>query len=110
MNDENKLCIECSKKSFCETLCPEAELYVSQDEAPATELPVGGEIMDRRLKKVNWSTLKETMPNLTKDELRLFRYIKLGLQTVEIAKLFGIKQPSAVEKIKKLNEKIGGGL
>lgn len=35
------LCQECSKRSICSSLCPEAELYVSQDEVRQRELPVG---------------------------------------------------------------------
>jgi len=30
------LCQECSKKETCQELCPEAEIYVSQDHIPKT--------------------------------------------------------------------------
>jgi DNA-binding NarL/FixJ family response regulator len=35
------LCTECTKRALCSTLCPEAELYVKQDEVSQRELTIG---------------------------------------------------------------------
>jgi len=38
---DNMLCDQCEKRAFCSSLCPEAELFISQDEAPQRELTIG---------------------------------------------------------------------
>lgn len=35
------MCIDCPHKQYCSTLCPEAELYVKQDEVSQQELTIG---------------------------------------------------------------------
>jgi len=36
-----ELCTSCPHRDYCSSLCPEAELYVKQDEAPQNELTIG---------------------------------------------------------------------
>ena len=35
------LCQDCSKRQYCSSLCPEAELYASQEEKPQREKTIG---------------------------------------------------------------------
>ncbi len=41
MDRAEELCIECPHRQFCSDLCPEAEMYASQDAVPQRELTIG---------------------------------------------------------------------
>ena len=92
------LCRECPKRDLCSNLCPEAELYVKQDEKSQRELTIGipkfGKWPEPREKSI-----------FTKREWQVFGGLLMGKTRGEIAKELGITRKNLREIIRNLRNK-----
>ena len=71
---KNNLCRECGKRALCSSLCPEAELYVNQDEVKQREKTIGCPRYGRMPNRI-WNV--PVNPNLTlKDAEKLQRKLR----------------------------------
>ena len=96
----NMLCQECTKKLLCTSLCPEAELYVSQDEIPQRELTIGMPIyVDKP-----WPEPKQK-PLFTSMEMRVLDTLLDGRTRNQTAQLLGITRHSVREHLKNIRKK-----
>jgi len=79
------LCNECPKRAVCSSLCPEAELYASQDEVAQRELPVG---LPKYSVKIQWGV----SIHLTKMEREILTLLARGLSREDICKTLDISR------------------
>ncbi len=92
------LCTECTKRAFCSSLCPEAELYVKQDERSQRELTVG------IVRYGKWpESPKESM--FTKTEKKVIASLLDGKTRAEIVKGLGITRHSLKLHIQNIRKK-----
>jgi DNA-directed RNA polymerase specialized sigma24 family protein len=103
---DNKFCVECSKREWCISLCPEALLYVEQDNVDIAELL-------RHEPGIGWqpSTADKEIFENKKKALQAFEMLKkhqkvatllrAGLSRKEIAQLLGITRENVRDLIRK---------
>lgn len=92
------LCTECTKRAFCSTLCPEAELYVKQDEISQRELTIGD------IRYGRWPESPEKSI-FTKTERKVIASLLDGKTRVEIVKGLGITRHSLKLHIQNIRKK-----
>jgi len=92
------LCTECPNRSLCNTLCPEAELYVKQDEIAQRELTIG---IPRHGK---WPETSEKSL-FTKTEKRIIDALVEGKTRKQIAQELGITRKNLRDLIYLLRKK-----
>jgi len=72
-----ELCTSCPHRDYCSSLCPEAELYVKQDEAPQNELTIGVPTYGRSRKEIvqelgiTRETLKKMIQTIRKKRVKI---------------------------------------
>ena len=81
------LCQDCSKRQYCSSLCPEAELYASQEEKPQREKTIG---------LPRYGRFPTTISNvyLTKIEKRIITLLGQGLTRKQISQALKISMGS----------------
>jgi len=96
----NGLCSTCPSKPICCTLCPEAELYVKQDEVAQKELTIG----NPEYGESPWRDSVDK-PIFTKTETRVIAALLDGKTKEEIAEYLGITRHSLKLHIQNIRKK-----
>jgi len=94
------LCTDCPKRPLCSSLCPEAELYVKQDEVSRQEIPIGLPIYGNG----EWPEGKDKSL-FTKAEVALLSRLVDGRDREQIAEELGITRHSLKLRIQRLRKK-----
>jgi len=93
------LCQECPLRALCTDLCPEAELYVKQNNIGRRDIPVG-RIYPRR-----WPSLVERT-YLTKKEREILTLLGRGLTRVEVCQILSMTRNTLRTHIYNLRKKV----
>lgn len=93
-----ELCVTCPNRPLCSTLCPEAELYVKQDEIGQKELLIGIPRYGKWPESVNKSLF-------TKRERRVIDALLDGKTKAEIVKDLGITRKNLRDTLYLLRKK-----
>ena len=96
-----ELCLECSRRSVCRSLCADAERYARQDHVGRDELPLG---LVRHGSFPNGSSLY-----LTDREREILIMLGRGLDRSDICELLNITRPNLRKIIERVRRKAGGG-
>lgn len=93
------LCDDCNKRNLCNSLCPEAELYVNQDHIPQREMPIG-------LPKYSKPSIEQVSNILlTKREKEIVTLLGSGLSRADVCQLLKISRESLRKHIQRINKK-----
>ena len=93
-------CTNCPHRQFCNTLCPEAELYVKQDEVPKREMTIGIPIyINKPWPEPGKSSL------FTKLENKVFSRLVDGKSRREIVKELNITKENLRDVIRRIRRK-----
>jgi DNA-binding NarL/FixJ family response regulator len=86
------LCNECTKKSLCNELCPEAEAYVNQDVINQKELNIGLPTYKNLPTDLHYKTRRKLLNNFDKlpRKEQVVTLLESGMSRGEIAQLLGI--------------------
>lgn len=93
----NTFCQDCPSKAICSCLCPEAELYVSQDEKPQRELT----LKSPRFGKIEWPESYD----LTDTEKQILTLSARGFNRRDIAEMLNISRQSVRQHISNAKKK-----
>lgn len=98
MFEPEELCLTCPKRSVCSCLCPEAEVYASQDVTPQRELTIG------LPRYGSWpeSVEKSLFTDL---ERKVIHALASGKSRKEISKLLNIKRETVRSVIYSIRKK-----
>ena len=94
------LCTNCTKRNLCSSLCPEAEMYASQDEVKLRELTVGAP----EYGSLEWPEPIEK-PLFTKREQQVISRLLDGKSREEIALDLGITRDNVRNIIQRIRKK-----
>jgi DNA-binding NarL/FixJ family response regulator len=95
-------CTSCPNRPLCNDLCPEAELYVKQDEIPQRELTIGAILKERSFPPMPWAS---SSIHFTKREKEILTLLARGLTRADIAQHMRITRNSLRQFIKKIKKK-----
>ncbi len=93
------LCDTCPHKNHCSSLCPEAELYVKQDEAPQREKTIG-------LPKYGKLPSYPSNIYLTKREKQIVTLLGQGLTNADVCQLLKMKRGTLRMALKRMKAKV----
>ena len=96
----NILCNDCPNKSLCSCLCPEAEMYVNQDNKEQRELLISNP------KSGNWPDFIEKS-KYTETERNILHALLDGKTRVEICQTLNITRESLRKHISNIRRKRG---
>ena len=94
-----EICTTCSKRDLCNSLCPEAELFASQDYVSQKELPIGLPGYGRILPQCS-------SIYLTRREIQISRFLAVGFKQVEIAVILKIKAVTVRQHVFNIRKKL----
>lgn len=95
-----EFCNDCHNRAVCNTLCPEAELYVNQDFVPQTERP-SGILNDRNIK--DWPENEELV--FTPQQREIVRLLARGKTKLEVREILGISRQHINEQLARLKKR-----
>ena len=94
------LCSRCKSRGFCSSLCPEAEIYVRQDQVTQKEVTIG---------IPKYGKVQEIFgtQNLSLRERQVLTFCVMGFNRKEIAETLNISRHSVRNHIYNMKPKIG---
>lgn len=96
------ICTECPHRQYCSTLCPEAELYVKQDEVKQKELTIGIPSYGKWPEEISKSLF-------SKREMEVVALLLKGLSRDKMCQILDINRKNLqkiVERVTKKSDKI----
>ena len=106
-NENHNLCQSCNKRELCKALCPEAELYVSQDERDWGETPTTYVDPDSQELRVFDPVTGADDPMLSPFEKVVLSRLVDGHSRKRIAASLGISREYLKKIIQRLRKKTG---
>jgi len=99
------LCQNCTKRSTCKELCPDAERYVGQDEVTSTREVINS---DGDVSEIYISRPSEEWPKVTKSKKELIFLMRFedGLTHHQIAEKLNISRPYVTQVLNDIKRKI----
>jgi DNA-binding CsgD family transcriptional regulator len=97
------LCRECPNKPFCSALCPEAELFATQDKTARREYFLFSQPKYRKPSEQLFPPFQ-----LTKKEWQILTLLEKGLTRKEICKVLGISRDNLRVRLSLLRSKFNG--
>ena len=91
-------CTNCPHRQFCNTLCPEAELYVKQDEVRQKELTIGIPAYGK------WPNGR-SKPLFTKREVEVVALLLRGLSRDKMCQILNINRKNLQKIVERINRK-----
>lgn len=92
-NVNNELCTSCNKRELCAVLCPEAELFVSQDQADWGATPVLYRSQDgEHIPVFDPRMVREATVTLSPLETKVAVAINAGYTREQVAEITGISR------------------
>jgi DNA-binding NarL/FixJ family response regulator len=104
-NENHNLCQSCNKRDLCKVLCPEAELFVNQDERDWGETPTTYIDPDNQELRVFDPVKNTDISFLTAREKGILDGISEGKSRAQIAKNLGISMSTLRSHIQNMREK-----
>ena len=103
------LCQDCTKRSTCKELCPDAERYVGQDEVTSTREVINS---DGDVSEIYTSRPSEEWPLSTKSrsELILLMYFTDRLTQAQVAEKIGVSRQYVSKIIRKYSNMLKGNI
>jgi len=89
----NALCTSCNKRELCRTLCPEAELFVSQDQVDWCETPAIHISQDKEHLAVFEPKHKVKTVTLSTLETKVTMALSAGYNRTQICVMLGLSRP-----------------
>ena len=103
------LCNDCPNRSICQTLCPEAILYVNQDNVSLKKLLGAGRVYKKKLSDVDLMAVQEE-ENMIDAFFQLPRkkqvltLLQRRMSRAEIAKVLGITRENVRDVVRRLKK------
>lgn len=95
-----EICKTCPSRYTCSSLCPEAELYASQDEVPQRELTVGFPVHG------SWPKIRRPMKPLSETQRIVVSLILDGKSNEEICKSLEITKDSFRKQVSRIRKSL----
>ena len=102
------LCTDCPNRPICQTLCPEAILYVNQDNVSLKKLLGAGRIYKKKMSDVDLMAAQEEENMLDAffqlpRKKQVLTLLEKGMSRKEIAEVLGITRENLRDIIRRLN-------
>ena len=102
---KDALCISCSKRGVCESLCPEAQVYMEQDENPTNNAKLLETETYPNIKEMPWGPLKSQKP-LSKMEASVVAYRLMGYSSDRIMTVTGLNSQALRDVARRIRQKL----
>ena len=104
------MCLKCSERERCTTLCPEAEAYVNQDHVPQREINFSSIELDiETVADTNMWDYELPDDGLTYRQRRIYGLHKAGLSSRKIADILQVDDSYIRRTIRLCNDLLSTG-
>jgi len=98
--ENTSICLGCGKRGICHFLCPEAEIYASQDNVRLREMTIGIPRFGQRINEI-WE-----QKNFTFREKQIIALVVAGFNRKDISQSLNITRENVKTHLYRINQKI----